>query len=44
MMLQEKTEIECKLKQIDDYKTEGVILRSRSRWYEKGEKSSNYFL
>jgi hypothetical protein len=32
------------LKVIDDYKTEGLILRSRSEWYEKGEKSNRYFL
>ena len=27
-----------------DYITEGIILRSRTIWYEKGEKSNKYFL
>ena len=39
-----KAHIEAKLKLIDDYKTEGLILKSRCRWYEKGEKSNEYFL
>jgi len=37
-------EVEANLKEIDDYKTQGLILRSRSQWYEKGEKSNSYFL
>ena len=40
----EKAATEAKLRSIDDYKTEGLILRSRCRWYEKGEKSNSYFL
>ena len=36
--------IKAKLKEIDNYKMEGLILRSRTRWYEKGEKSTAYFL
>jgi len=40
----EKADVEAELKSIDDYKTEGLILQSRCRWYEKGEKSNNYFL
>ena len=27
-----------------DERTEGAILRSKSQWYEQGEKSSKYFL
>ena len=39
-----KSEIEAQLKEIENYKVEGLILRSRCNWYEKGEKSNNYFL
>ena len=28
----------------DDYITQGAIIRSRVRWFEKGEKSNSYFL
>ncbi|KAL9965346.1 hypothetical protein ACROYT_G029135 [Oculina patagonica] len=27
-----------------DYITQGAMIRSRARWYEKGEKSNSYFL
>ena len=27
-----------------NYITNGIILRSRTAWYEEGEKSSSYFL
>ena len=27
-----------------EYQTKGVILRSQSRWYNKGEKNTKYFL
>ena len=37
-------EAKAELEQIYDYITEGIILRSRSTWYEKGEKSTKYFL
>jgi len=33
-----------KLRDIDTYRTEGLIIRSRCRWYEEGEKSNAYFL
>ena len=36
-----------KKKQLEDYraeKIEGIIVRSRSLWYEKGERNSKYFL
>ena len=33
-----------KLQEISDYKTNGLILRSHCQWYEKGEKSNEYFL
>ena len=36
----------CKeeLESLYDYITDGIILRSRATWYEKGEKSPKYFL
>ena len=37
-------EAKVELEQIYDYITEGIILRSRSTSYEKGEKSTKYFL
>ena len=35
-----KKELEAEVK----YKTQGSIIRSRTQWYEEGEKSSKYFL
>ena len=32
------------LERIIEYQTKGVILRSKSRWYNKGEKNTKYFL
>ena len=37
-------QVRGRLQEIIDYKTEGLMLRSQTRWYEKGEKSNNYFL
>lgn len=42
--LNRRLEVEAELRDIDNYKTEGLILRSKCRWYEKGERSNNYFL
>jgi hypothetical protein len=39
-----RLEVEAELKELDTYKTEGLIMRSKCRWYEKGEKSNNCFL
>ena len=33
-----------KLEEKSNYITEGIILRSKARWYEVGEKSNKYFL
>ena len=30
--------VKAQLNEIDNYKTEGLILRSGCQWYEKGEK------
>ena len=40
-------EIDVKILQreeISKYKTRGAILRSKSRWYNEGEKNTKYFL
>ena len=42
-VLKEYHEAKAELAQIYDYITEGIILHSRSTWYEKGEKSAKYF-
>lgn len=36
--------IKSQLIEIDNYKMAGLLLRSRARWYEKGEKNTAYFL
>ena len=41
---EEKEIIEGLLREIDNYKTESLIIQSRCRWYEQGEKSTKYFL
>jgi hypothetical protein len=33
-----------KLEKINEYKTEGAIVRARAQWSEFGEKNSRYFL
>lgn len=33
-----------KLETIIEYQTKGAILRSKSRWYNEGEKNTKYFL
>ena len=43
-LLKELNETKAKLEEIDTYQTEGLIMRSRCQWYEKGEKSNDYFL
>ena len=42
--LKEYEQAKSELEEIYNYITEGIILRSRAVWYEKGEKSSRYFL
>ena len=36
-------EKQTELERLMDEKTEGIILRSKVRWYEEGEKSTKYF-
>ena len=43
-LLKEYNEAKKELDQIYDCITNGIILRSRTTWYEEGEKSSSYFL
>ena len=43
-LLKEYNKVKKELNQIYDYITNGIILRSRTTWYEEGEKSSSYFL
>ena len=37
------TSLETELNKILDFETNGLIIRSRCRWAEEGEKSSKYF-
>lgn len=41
---QRKDEITANILEMDRIKTEGIILRSRCRWHEEGEKNNKYFL
>ena len=43
-MKKEYEESKAKLEQLYDYFTQGAIIRSKCSWYEKGEKSTKYFL
>ena len=41
------TELETKKQQLEsviEYKTKGAILRSKTQWYNEGEKNTKYFL
>ena len=43
-LLSSYQEIQNRLEKECDYITDGIILRSKVRWYEQGEKSTKYFL
>ena len=43
-LLDEYNKYKYHLQTLHDYITAGTILRSKSGWYEHGEKSSKYFL
>ena len=42
--LKEYNSVKQELEQIYNYITEGIILRTRTVWYEEGKKSTKYFL
>ena len=42
--LKQYNSVKQELEQIHNYITEGIILRTRTVWYEEGEKSTKYFL
>ena len=42
--LKEYKNAKAELEKIYNYTAEGIILRSKSQWYEKGERASKYFL
>ena len=41
--VKEYEECKAKLEKMYDHITQGIILRSKVAWYEKGEKSNKYF-
>ena len=41
---QEAEKLKSELEALYDQKVEGIIVRSRARWHEHGEKKSKYFL
>ena len=43
-VVKKNEECRAKLESINDHITQGIILRSKVTWYEKGEKSNRYFL
>ena len=43
-LLEEYSKCKPDLESLYNYITAGIILRSKSEWYEHGEKSSEYFL
>ena len=43
-VVKEYEECKAKLESISDHINQGIILRSKVTWYEKGEKSNKYFL
>ena len=40
---QEVEKLKSELEALYDQKVEGIIVRSRARWHEHGEKNSKYF-
>ena len=44
LVIEEYHKCKAELEEIYNYITEGIILRSKTNWYELGEKSTKYFL
>ena len=44
ILLNQLETAKAELDELYNYITEGSILRSKVRWFERGEKSSRYFL
>ena len=44
LVIEEYHKCKAELEEIYNYITEGIILRSKTDWYELGEKSTKYFL
>jgi hypothetical protein len=42
--IEQYNKLKLELEQIENHKTEGLIIRSKVRWYEQGGKSNKYFL
>lgn len=42
-LIDKRATLEAELNKILDFETSGIIIRSRCRWAEEGEKSSKYF-
>ena len=42
--MEEYNNAKSELEKIYEYITDGIIMRSKSQWYEEGEKSTEYFL
>ena len=42
--MEEYNNAKLELEKIHEYITDCIIMRSRSLWYEEGEKSTKYFL
>jgi len=43
VLISQLDKMEAELNKILDFETKGLIIRSRTRWMEEGEKSSKYF-
>ena len=42
--MEEYNNVKSELEKIYEYITDGIIMRSKSQWYEEGEKTTNYFV
>ena len=42
--MEEYNNVKSELEKIYEYITDGIIMRSKSQWYEEGEKTTKYFV